>query len=588
MMRTPNSREHDPPGFAVLQAKFRSTLLCAFVIMSVCLGLAALPPIVGFAKIYPDLIGFFLSRQDLLLAAIFILVSRLPIWDNNASIKIDWIRPLATLRGFCIVAACLVGICWLGRHFVYLDYNLSRDEQMADFDAYVFAHGRLFWPLPKFWQIHAPALNQMFMLPIGDHVGWISAYLPINSVMRAAASHLVSSSLTSPILVAVGALSLWRITKRLWPNSPSTCAVALILYAGSAQIIFNGMTAYAMSGHLALDLVWLDLFLLNRRWSHLGAIIVGFLATGLHQPLFHPLFVLPFLGLLRSQRRWPTLAVYLTAYLLIGAFWFAWPSWISSHGMAHISPLDAGAANYLSRLIQAFHAPSTEAIWLTAVNLLRFVTWQHLILLPLMAVGIRTAWNQDPLARAITISFLLPIVVMLIVLPYQGHGWGYRYLHGVIGNSCLLACYGWAALESQGLSPHRALAWTSAATFLIFMPVRAAQVHQMVAPFATVSRVIADSPADFAIVENKAAPFGDDVVLNLPDLSNRPIRLLASELSASDIPKVCARGSIAFIEAPRLKQIAEFFGGHQIPTSQHALDLEKAARRIRCNIVSAR
>jgi len=162
---------------------------------------------------------------------------------------------LATRRGLCIVAAGLVGICWLGHHFVYLDYNLSRDEQMADFDATIFAHGKLFWPLPKFWQIHAPALNQIFMLPIGNHEDWISAYLPINSLMRMVAAFLVPPSLTSPILVAVGAVSLWRIARRLWPNSPSTWAVALILYAGSAQIIINGMTAYAMSGHLALDLV---------------------------------------------------------------------------------------------------------------------------------------------------------------------------------------------------------------------------------------------------------------------------------------------------------------------------------------------
>jgi hypothetical protein len=288
------------------------------------------------------------------------------------------------------------------------------------------------------------------------------------------------------------------------------------------------------------------------------------------------------------ERRWRTLAFYVAGYILIGAFWFAWPIWVSSHGAGHISTLDPGTPNYLVRFAQATRGLNLEAVWLTALNLLRFVTWQHLLLLPLMAVGIRATWKQDPLARAITISFLLPIVVMLIVLPYQGHGWGFRYIHGVIGNACLLACYGWATLESQGLSLRRALAWTSAATFLIVMPVRGAMVHQMVDAFAGVSRAIEKSPADFAIVDNAAVPFSDDVVLNQPDLSNRPIRLRASELRASEIPDICARGRLVFIGTPVLMPIAAFFGAQPESSSRHALDLEKAARRIRCDIVSAR
>ena len=491
---------------------------------------------------------------------------------------------LATPAGLLTVAAALIALCWLGRHFVYLDYNLSRDEQMADFDAYILAHGKLFWPLPKFWQVHALALNQLFMLTIGDHEAWVSAYLPVNAALRAVTGLLVSASLTSPLLVAIGAVSLWRIAGRLWPDSLSTRAVALILYAGSSQVLVTGMTGYAMSGHLALNLVWLDLFLLNKRWSHLGALIVGFLATGLHQPLFHPLFAMWFLVLLCVQHRWRTFAFYAAGYLLIVAFWLIWPSWISAHGVGHIAPQDPGAPSYIVRFVTAVRPISLEAIWLTAMNLLRFMTWQHLMLLPLMAIGIRASWKRDPLARAIAISFLLPIVAMLVLLPYQGHGWGYRYLHGVIGNACLLACYGWAAMESQGLSLRRMLAWTTAATFLVVLPIRGAMVHQMVSSFAGVSRAIASSPAHFAIVDDQATPFGLDVVVNRPDLSNRPIQLIASGLRASDMPEICARGSIAFVEPLVLKPIADYFGAPLESASTHIQALEQAARRNRCSI----
>jgi hypothetical protein len=523
-----------------------------------------------------------------MLVFLFILIPVLPLLKDETRPVKGWIEFIATSQGMCIVAACLVGMCWLGHQTIYLNYNLSRDEQMADFDAYIFAHGKLFWPLPKFWQIHALALNQNFMLDIGNHEAWISGYLPINAALRAITSFLVPSSFTSPGLVALGAISLWRIAKHLWPDSPSTPGVALILYAGSAQVIANGMTAYAISGHLALNLIWLDLFLLNRRWSHLGALVVGFLATGLHQPLFHPLFVLPFLEMLYLQRRWRVLAFYLTGYLVIGAFWFVWPQWISSHGLARIATLAPGTPNYFLRWVQAAQPMGLEAIWLTALNLLRFVTWQHLLLLPLLAVGVRTSWRQALFPRAIAKSFLLPVVVMLILLPYQGHGWGYRYVHGVIGNGCLLACYGWVTLEANGLSLRRALVLTTAATFLIVMPVRGAMIHHMVSSFAGVSRAIAQIPAHFAIVENNAAPFADDVVLNQPDLSNRPIRLMASELSASDIPDVCAHGSIAFVEAPALMPITNFFGTIQIPVSQHILDLMQVAKQARCDAVTAR
>jgi hypothetical protein len=32
---------------------------------------------------------------------------------------------------------------------------------------------------------------------------------------------------------------------------------------------------------------------------------------------------------------------------------------------------------------------------------------------------------------------------MAVILPSQGEGFGYRYLHGAIGTAILLAVYGW-------------------------------------------------------------------------------------------------------------------------------------------------
>src|SRR5262249_7969446 len=139
---------------------------------------------------------------------------------------------------------------------------------------------------------------------------------------------------------------------------------------------------------------------------------------GLHQPIFHPMFVFCFLNLLYLQRRWKTFAFYTLGYLLILAFWFSWPGWISLMAGGPLTLPDPGTPNYFTRLTIALQPMTVESVWLTVLNILRFITWQHLLLLPLMAVGLGMSWKRDRLAQAIANAFFLPIIVIFIVLPY--------------------------------------------------------------------------------------------------------------------------------------------------------------------------
>ena len=86
-------------------------------------------------------------------------------------------------------------------------------------------------------------------------------------------------------------------------------------------------------------------------------------------------------------------------------------------------------------------------------------------------------------------------------------------------------------------------------------------------------------------MDDLAAPFARDLVINRPDLSNRPIRLMASELRASDIREICARGSIAFFGGTPLKPVADFFGVKTEPTRNMA-DLEHASSADNCSVSS--
>jgi len=524
---------------------------------------------------------YFTFWQDLPLLPLFLLAL-------TASAKWAGLLKKVKLDGatIALIALILLLVTSAGRWLVFANYDLARDEQMANFDAAIFSHGVPFWPIDPQWRPFAVALNQIFILPVGDHEGWVSSYLPINAGIRAVVGLIASPSLASPLLVSIGALALWRISRRLWPDSGSTQWVVIACYCSSSQVLVTGMTAYAMSAHLALNLVWLMLFLRGGRAGHAGAIAAGFFATGIHQPIFHPLFVLPFLEMLRVQRHWKLLAAYVGCYLIIGIFWLAWPGWVSAHGAMPVpDQVNVEGVNFVQRFLRGTQSPTDVSLWLMAANLLRFAAWQHLLLLPLLFLGVKVASTRNPVAAALTGGLVLLVMMMTLILPCQGHGWGYRYLHGLIGSACLLAGYGWNWLEGNGYSLRRPMAIATAASLAILFPAHLVMAHALVAPFAAASREVKSSSADIVIVDNTMAPFAADVVLNRADLSNRPIILAGSAIDPVQMGELCRRGTIAFEDAPRLNAINRLFGfPEHAGASPHQRELQRAAARVRCKM----
>src|SRR5262249_48904295 len=156
--------------------------------------------------------------------------------------------------------------------------------------------------------------------------------------MRALAGLMGGEGLVSPILVGIGWIGLWSVCRSIWGERSGPITAALLLYLSSSQILTMGMTAFAMSGHLSLNMLWLALYRRGGAIGHGSAMLVGFFATGLHQPLFHPLFVLPFLVLFAQRGEWRLLAAYVAAYAVIGIFWISWPLWITAHGTVPVPP----------------------------------------------------------------------------------------------------------------------------------------------------------------------------------------------------------------------------------------------------------
>ena len=514
----------------------RARLIAAGAIMACLLLAVLLLPLVAQPE---PLTVRLLVDQDLWLAPVFALACLMRLRPAPSS---DWhIGDRAVW--LCLGAVLLV--CWLGHYLVFENFEISRDEQMVAFDADIFRRGALVWPIPPDWQHLANALNRKFMLPIGAAEAWVSGYLPVNAALHALVGLVADDDLTAPLMVGGGGFFLWKITGRLWPDSRSARLATIAFYVGSSQILITGMTKFAMSAHLAFNLAWLWLFLRDRRGSHGAAMIVGFLATGLHQPLFHPLFVLPFFALMAVQKRWRLLAAYIVAYAFISAFWLAWPRWIASFGTGPLIPIKTTPIGFFDRLVAAAKVADLASLWMMAANLLRFAVWQHPLLLPFALCGAWAGWRRDSLATALAGGFILPIIVMWLLLPWQGGGWGYRYVHPVMGNAVLLGGWGVYWLQKRGLAVERKLLLTSALAIVFLLPIHGFQANRIAAPLAAKDRAYAALDADLLLVDERIV---DDFVHNRPDLSNRPIRLITRGATSQDLPALCAGRKLIFLD----------------------------------------
>ena len=517
----------------------------------------------------PSLTGFYFLRQDFWLLLAMVALWLLPVRAAVSHFTLPQKGEPAWAVAGLLFLFCLAG------HWLFLSgYDASRDEQMAVFDALIFASGHLVAPIGELWRDHSDALNTTFLYPAEQRGAWVSAYLPMNAAIRAGIGLLTGlPQLTGPLWTALGAVALWGCIRRLWPDNREAVWLGMLLYALSGQIVLTGMTAYAMPAHLTLNLVWLWLFL-KRRLSHdLLALFVGFIAVGLHQPLMHPMFAAPILLLPVLERDWKRAGLFLAGYLLIGAFWFLWPDamWHAVQSAPDANP--PAGVGYLSRLIETVSRNGWSAIPLMLLNLARFMAWNHPLLLPLAAYGLfrqNGASKRYTLPVALAAGFLLTFVVMMAILPYQGHGFGYRYEHGLIGNVILLALYGWNFVKERSARWPAMMKWASLVVVLLIMPLQLWFAHGFYAAFAQPSRQIGAIDADYAVIRASGAPFAVDLVVNRPTLDNRPIRLIAEAIDPALTRELCTAGaSVAVVPDSLLRPIRAYFG--VTPTDETAV-----------------
>jgi hypothetical protein len=502
---------------------------------------------------------YFVQSQDmpvlLLGCAAFLLVA---VWRPHWPLPRHLPRPWVLL----LVGAAITSLLACGTYCMMGNYPLSRDEHMVLFDMAIFDRGRMAMPLAPQWQPYASALVPEFLLNSNHPIGLVSAYLPMNALVRLAFSKLGAAAWLNPLWLFVGGIALLDIARRTFGVSDPATIVVLLVYALSAQALVTAMTTYSMTGHLALNLIWLAAFLRGGKFATAVAIIVGFVAVGFHQLVFHPFFVAPFLLWKLREGQWKLVSFYAGAYGAIILWWACYPILVSSQ--VALLPGHSSNDNFLTeRLLPLLLSRDPRTVPLMVLNLMRFFAWENLALVPLLAAGIPVALRERGLARALLLGILAWIVLVTLILPSQGRGWGYRYLHPYIGSCALLAGFGYRELERRiGNQADGMVILLSSLTLLAAIPLLLLTTYQFMLPHVAMQRLIDNQRTPFVLIDDYSEPVSDrwsdtatDDVRNRPDLANRPLRFSAEHLTPDLLAGLCRQGSVTLVSRSDMHRV---------------------------------
>jgi hypothetical protein len=463
--------------------------------------------------------------------------------------------PKASTLG--LMGITIVGLLAYGSYSLMGNFPLSIDERMVVFDMAVFERMDLATPFAADWRPYTKALNPAFLLNESMPTGLVSSYLPMNALLRLAFSKLADPALFNPLLALAGGAALLDIARRTFRGDAAACCVVLLIYALSAQMLVNAMTVYSMTGHMALNLIWLAAFLRGGRLGHTIAILTGFVATGLHQLAFHPFFVAPFLLWRLRHREWNLVLLYGAAYSAIILWWAYYPL-LAGHEVASTvqQSTNSSFAVRVSNTFAQRGASGGDTVLTTFLNLLRFFAWQNLALLPLLSAAVAVAVRDHGLPAVLLSGIALWLAFITVVIPFQGHGWGYRYFHPYLGSFALLAGCGYQELRALiGRKVDGFVLTLSGVTVGATIPLLFIATYRFVEPYVAVERLVAAQRTPMVLIDDYPRRTDGrtgnaiETVRNLPDLTNRPLRFSSRSLNPELLAGLCRRGRITTISS---------------------------------------
>jgi hypothetical protein len=533
----------------------RQTALTALLLFAMTFVVSRIR--VSFFPLYQvqsqDTLPLFVLSISLLLVTFWTPPWRFPEWQLKT-------RPLA------ISGVIVVGLLAFGSSSLMGNFPVSVDERMVFFDMAILDRGHLVMPLATNWRPYASTLVPEGLFNGNMPMGLASTYLPMNALLRLGFSKLSDPALFNPLLAFAGGAALLDIARRIFRDDHPACCVVLLIYALSAQMLVNAMTVYSMTGHMALNLVWLAAFLRGGRLGNSLAIVTGFIATGFHQLVFHPFFVAPFLLWRLRHREWKVVLLYGAAYSAIILWWSYYPVLVG-HGVSG-TPQATMDSSFAARISKAFVERRGDTIITMFLNVLRFAAWQNLTLLPLLSASVAVAIRDRGLPAVLLLGIAVWLVFISVVIPFQGHGWGYRYLHPYLGSFALLAGYGYRELRNSiGQKVDGIVLALSGATAVLTIPLLFIAAHRFLAPYAAVERLVSRQTTPMVLIDTYGHSVTTDGrwagnaienVNNLPDLSNRPLRFSSFNMTPELLAGLCRDGKISVITRADQRRVGFF------------------------------
>jgi hypothetical protein len=493
----------------------------------------------------PFITLYFFRTQDLpaaiVIVVLFALVRRAAPRLTDDPRVVAAMDRLERLPVWAVVAGVLVtGLA--GTWLVFGNYALSMDEFWAQADGQIFAAGHAMARIPLEWREYAPAMMPTFTRLWPGEGLWASAYLPVNAILQG-----LLGPLASPLLAAASVAIAADLARQLLPEHKSAPIICAVLMASSSQLLLTAMTPYAMTAHLAFNLAWLWLFLHRSRVAQAVAVAVALLAIGLHQLVFFPLFAAPFLVEAFLSGRRGASVLQGVAICAGGLLWSSYDAIVAWSLAATPAAGPTGTALMAERALAMLAGLGLTNLGLMSLNLIRAIVWQNVLVVPLvLAVAVPVVRTPGPW-RPMLASVVLTVAGMTLLMAFQGHGWGYRYVHGLLGNLCLLATFGYFRLQDceQGRRGLRAAFVAATAVSLALFPARAWLAARFAQPFREAEAAISRDDVDVVLVDAPHHVYTVDLVRNDPLLIDRPKRMTPFLLTDRQLDTICQRYRVA-------------------------------------------
>lgn len=552
----------DPVQRLLLRSGIALLLLCLFAAVTI-------------PRTVPNtLIDYYFFHQDVWLlgaaAVTLCVLSRLDLQGPPLALK-PWYMIVATI--------VIAGLAYAGWFAVMERFPLSRDEILSDFAAGYLGQGHIAYAIPDDMR----SLGEAMMPWTGTWAAngfLISCYLPVNALLRAGAGLLGDRALAGPLLLMLGCGGLWASARKIWPARRDAAIVAVLMALTSTQLVVTAMTPFAMTAHFALNAVWIAFYLRRDTLGHAVAIVIGLLATGLHQVQFHILFVSGFIVWDYASGRRATALLYLGACIGYLVFWDQLYARYLLALFLGPAPPDAGPHYPFAALLKRYAGRIGDLQPVSSFA--RFAGWQNILLIPLAWSGAQ-GLRDDEGRPTIAMAFALSCTVGLLSMVYQGQGYGYRYFHGLIPCFCLLAAAGWVRLSAmRGRPMPAALLWVACGfAVLATAPVALTLSHGFLHPYARAYRVLRAAPADVVLVDGRGGAFIEDLV-RIDGPIARPILLDLSYVPLRDIRRLCATSRVMIFDAAQARPLGIRSGGDAGTYEPHLRASRTLLARLRC------